>query len=256
VSNSHPKWPRPSGGLRGLGERGPGPGAAGIRIQLASLPILETRRHSRRSRLTRNQNGRTTLIVHGLSKPRCAGTTARVIQSGSSAGRDRAECSLCALVRACRCHRRLCRHLCVLFRLNPAGPGRKRASGDCRFQVNKKRAACYCGPFAWGTRGPGLAVREGTGGPGPGAAIRGVPARETNTASASFRLGGRGRPLFHSIKAANVSAAPVHPRNKCMRAFAPLWSRTTKQASCSSTDQGWGKRRAGIGVLFTTDVPA
>jgi hypothetical protein len=57
---------------------------------------------------------------HGLSKPRRAGTTACLIQSGSSAGRDRAKCSLCAVVRACRCHRRLCRHLSFLFCLNPA----------------------------------------------------------------------------------------------------------------------------------------
>jgi hypothetical protein len=27
----------------------------------------------------------------------------------------------------------------------------------------------------------------------------------------------------------------------------PLWSRTTKQAACSSTDHGGGKRRAGLG---------
>jgi hypothetical protein len=32
--------------------------------------------------------------------------------------------------------------------------------------------------------------------------------------------------------------------------------RTLKHAADSSTDQGGEKRRAGIGVLFTTDVPA
>jgi hypothetical protein len=57
-------------------------------------------------------------IIHGPF-PRCAGTTACVIQSGSSAGRDRTQCSLRALVRDCRCHPRLCRRLSALFLIPP-----------------------------------------------------------------------------------------------------------------------------------------
>ena len=41
-------------------------------------------------------------------------------------------------------------------------------------------------------------------------------------------------------------SAPAHPRNRHRQAADCRWSRTTKHASCSSTDQGGGKRRAGI----------
>jgi hypothetical protein len=89
--------------------------AARIRSVLLTTPTRHFNVSPCASLLTRNQNGRPLFDSYGLPKPRCAGTTACVIQSGSSAGRDRAQCSLCALVRACRCRRRLCRHLSVLF---------------------------------------------------------------------------------------------------------------------------------------------
>jgi len=46
-------------------------------------------------------------------------------------------------------------------------------------------------------------------------------------------------------------AAPAHPQNRHRRAPAS-WSRTTKQASCSSTVHGGGKRRAIIAYSMQT----
>jgi hypothetical protein len=47
-------------------------------------------------------------------------------------------------------------------------------------------------------------------------------------------------------------AADLRPGSSSKQTYAsacPLWSRTTKQAGCSSTDQGGGRRRAGLKLL-------
>jgi hypothetical protein len=56
--------------------------------------------------------------------------------------------------------------------------------GDCQFQVNKKRGRVLLRPLSlhWGDLWPrpsSGAGGLGASGPGPGAAIRGAPARET-----------------------------------------------------------------------------
>src|SRR5262249_18896225 len=59
--------------------------------------------------------------------------------------------------------------------------------------------------------------------------------------------------IFTAIRRApsrsNNFAADLRPGSffETYASACPLWSRTTKQASCSSTDQGGGKGRAGIG---------
>ena len=48
--------------------------------------------------------------------------------------------------------------------------------------------------------------------------------------------------LWHGRHSAGL-ACSARPRRTALTQFCPLWSRTTKHASCSSTDQRGGKRR-------------
>jgi hypothetical protein len=50
-------------------------------------------------------------------------------------------------------------------------------------------------------------------------------------------------------------ADPAHPRNRYRRALCPFWSRTTKQPSNSSTDQGGKRLHQRLGRMYAGRGP-